>query len=91
MTWFGREDGRTRTGLIGVEVSGSHRRKGYGRYLIAEVLKWAREHATSVVEVQILSTNQPALALYQSLGFQPIDQSTVYRLPAHLLDRSRSS
>jgi ribosomal protein S18 acetylase RimI-like enzyme len=88
MAWFGRGDGRTRTGLIGVEVSASHRRKGYGRYLVCEVIKWAREHASALVEVQTLATNQPALALYQSLGFLPIDQSTVYRLPGHLMDRS---
>ena len=37
------------------------------------------------------ATNLPALGLYQSLGFQPIDQSTLYRLPAHLLDRSRGA
>ena len=91
MTWFGRHDGRTRIGLIGVEVSGSHRRKGYGRHLVCEVLKWAREHAVSLVQVQTASTNQPALALYQSLNFQPIEQTTIYRLPAHLLDRSRPS
>ena len=91
MTWFGRGDGRTRTGLSGVEVSSSHRRKGYGRYLVSEVIRWAREHAWALVEVQTLATNQPALALYQTLGFVPIDQSTVYRLPAGLLDRSASA
>jgi GNAT superfamily N-acetyltransferase len=88
MTWFGRGDGRTRTGLSSVEVSPSQRRKGYGRYLVSEVIRWAREHAWALVEVQTLATNQPALALYQTLGFVPIDQSTVYRLPAQLLDRS---
>ena len=40
------------------------------------------KHAWALVEVQTLATNQPALALYQTLGFVPIDQSTVYRLPA---------
>ncbi len=88
MTWFGRGDGRTRTGLSCVEVSLSHRRRGYGRYLVSEVIRWAREHAWSLVEVQCLATNQPALTLYQTLGFVPVDQSTVYRLPARLLDRS---
>jgi GNAT superfamily N-acetyltransferase len=88
MSWFGRGDGRTRAGLSDVAVSPSHRHKGYGRYLVSEVIRWAREHAWALVEVQTLATNQPALALYQSLGFVPIDQSTVYRLPAQLLDRS---
>ena len=30
--------------------------------------------------VTFLLDNAPALALYESLGFQPIDQSTLYRL-----------
>jgi ribosomal protein S18 acetylase RimI-like enzyme len=90
MSWFGRHDGRSRIGLMGLEVASDHRRKGYGRFLVAEILRWAGDQATSLVEVQTMSTNQPAIAFYQSLGFQPIDQSTVYRLPAHLLDRSAS-
>lgn len=88
MSWFGRGDGQTRIGMIGVEVSPQHRRRGYGRYLVSEVIRWAREHAVALVEVQTSSTNRPALSLYQSVGFQAIEQSTLYRLPAHLLDRS---
>ena len=53
----------------------------------AERLRLAREETTSLVEVQTMSTNAPALALYDSLGFRPIDESSMYRLPAHLLDR----
>jgi ribosomal protein S18 acetylase RimI-like enzyme len=90
MNGFGRHDGRSRVGLIGLEVAAEHRRKGYGRFLVTEVLRSAGEHATSLIVVQTASTNQPALALYQSLGFEAIDQSTLYRLPARLLDRPRS-
>ena len=79
MSWFGRGDGQTRIGLIGVEVSPQHRRKGYGRYLVSEVIRWAREHAVALVEVQTSSTNRPALALYQSLGFQA--DRAVHALP----------
>jgi GNAT superfamily N-acetyltransferase len=89
MNWFGRLDGKSRLGLIGLEVAASHRRRGYGRHLVSELLRWARERAIDRVEVQTLATNLPALALYESLGFRPCDQSTVYRLPARLLDRSR--
>jgi ribosomal protein S18 acetylase RimI-like enzyme len=88
MSGFGRGDALSRIGMIGVEVALPHRRKGYGRYLVSEVLRWARDHAVDLVEVQTASTNVPALSLYDSLGFQAIEQSTLYRLPAHLLDRS---
>ena len=39
MTWFGRGDGRSRIGLIDVEVAPTHRRKGYGRHLVGEILR----------------------------------------------------
>jgi GNAT superfamily N-acetyltransferase len=87
MSWFGRADGRARLGLIDVEVAPGERRKGHGRFLVSEVVKWAREHDTALVEVQTLASNERALAFYDSIGFHPIDQSTVYRLPAPLLDR----
>ena len=81
MTWFGRRDGRARIGLIDMEVHVDHRRKGYGRHLVNEILRLARAQATAAVDVQTRSTNLPALALYQSLGFEPVETSTLFRLP----------
>lgn len=81
MAWFGRSDSRSRLGLYGVEVHPDHRRQGLARFLIAEVLKLAREEYTSVACVQTGATNTPALGLYQALGFQPIETATVYRRP----------
>lgn len=81
MTWFGRRDGRARVGLIDMEVPPAHRRKGYGRQLVNEVLRLARAQATAAVAVQTPTTNAPALALYQSLGFEPVETSTLFRLP----------
>jgi ribosomal protein S18 acetylase RimI-like enzyme len=80
MSGFDREDGRARVGLINLEVLPDHRRKGYGRFLVGEILRRARSNLAGLLEVQTSSVNQPALALYESLGFQPIDQSTLYRL-----------
>jgi ribosomal protein S18 acetylase RimI-like enzyme len=81
MNWFGRSDGRTRMGLIDLEVPAEHRRKGYGRFLVSEIFRRARANLIDLVEVQTAATNQPALALYASLGFRPIDQATLYRRP----------
>jgi ribosomal protein S18 acetylase RimI-like enzyme len=81
MGWFGREDGQTRIGLINVEVPPDHRRKGYARFLMTEIFRRARESLVSSVAVATSSANEPALALYASLGFQPVDQATLYRLP----------
>lgn len=81
MIWFGRRDGLTRVGLFDVEVQPGHRRKGYGKHLVNEILRLARVQSTSVMAVQTRSTNGPAIALYQSLGFRPIECSILYRLP----------
>jgi ribosomal protein S18 acetylase RimI-like enzyme len=80
MQWFGRQDGRARLGLVHLEVAPDHRRKGYGRFLVGEVLRRARANLFAFVAVQTAASNQPALALYASLGFEPTDQATLYRL-----------
>lgn len=81
MSWFGREDGQTRIGLINVEVPPEHRRKGYARFLVSEIFRRARESLVGTVAVATSATNEPALALYASLGFQQVDEATLYRLP----------
>jgi len=90
MSWFSREDRRLQLGLIAMEVNPDHRRKGYGRHLVAEILRRAREELITVVALQTNATNRPALELYQSLGFQPSSTSTLYRLPGPLVSRSDS-
>jgi ribosomal protein S18 acetylase RimI-like enzyme len=81
MAAFGRLDGKSRTGLIDVEVVEGERRKGFGRFLIGEVLRHCRGQWGEVVSVQTRSTNLPALALYESLGFDRTDVATLYRRP----------
>ncbi len=82
MSWFARVDSRSRIGLISLEVSLSHRRKGYGRFLVSEILRRARENHVSIVAVQTAATNQPALGLYRALGFRQIEEATCFRLPS---------
>ncbi len=82
MNWFGRESGKMRIGLVDVEVAPAHRRKGYGRYMISEIARRAREDCYSVIEVQTAATNAPAVALYHAVGFQVVDQATLYRKSA---------
>jgi ribosomal protein S18 acetylase RimI-like enzyme len=88
MPWFGRADGVGRLGMVGVEVPPEHRRKGYGRHLVSEILRQARAALFAAVAVQTASTNLPALALYESLGFRRVETATVFRLPAPLTQRA---
>ncbi len=81
MSWFGRGDSRSRIGLISLDVSAAHRRKGYGRFLVSEIFRRARENHVDAVAVGTAATNAPALALYASLGFQRVEEATCFRLP----------
>ena len=81
MAAFGRLDGKARTGVIDVEVAEGERRKGYGRYLVSEILRHCRGQWGEVVSLQARSTNAAAIALYESLGFEAVETSTLYRRP----------
>jgi GNAT superfamily N-acetyltransferase len=82
MNWFGRGDGCSRIGLVDVEVDPTQRRKGYGRHLVAEILRHARTEMVTRVTVLTGATNAPALGLYESLRFEPFETALLYRLPA---------
>ena len=81
MAAFGRGDGKARTGVIDVEVAEGERRKGFGRFLLSEVLRHCRNQWGEVVCLQTRSTNEPAISLYASLGFEAVETATLYRRP----------
>jgi ribosomal-protein-alanine N-acetyltransferase len=81
MAWYGRQSGRSMLGLIDMEVNPLFRRKGYGRHLVQEILRFARSHSAHSVAVQTRATNLAAIALYQAAGFDPMTTTTLYRKP----------
>ena len=81
MAGFGRDVGRARVGLRGVEVAANRRRQGFGRHLVHEILRHARGQWAEAVEVATDRVNAPALALYRSVGFRPTGAATLYRKP----------
>ena len=53
-----------------IAVHDGHRRRGVGRALMDDLLRWARSNPTvEKVELQVRASNEPAIALYRSLGF----------------------
>ncbi|WP_435006431.1 GNAT family N-acetyltransferase [Tundrisphaera lichenicola] len=79
MAAFGRSDGRARTGIFDFEVTPNDRRKGYGRYLLVEILRYIKNQWGEVASVQTSATNEPALKLYRSMGFEQVETSILYR------------
>ncbi|OUP09127.1 GNAT family N-acetyltransferase [Collinsella sp. An2] len=78
--------GRAGVYLEDLYVRPEHRGKGYGRGLIVELARIARERGCGRLEWWCLDWNEPSIAFYRSLGAEPMDDWTVYRITGDTLD-----
>jgi GNAT superfamily N-acetyltransferase len=81
MTFFSVANPGPCLGLINVEVPAEHRRKGYGRHLVGEIMRRAKGEWVETLTVQTAATNTPAVRLYESLDFNPVDAADLFRKP----------
>jgi GNAT superfamily N-acetyltransferase len=88
-TWLGRPG----LYLEDLFVKPDERGKGYGRTLLVELAKIARERECGRMEWAVLDWNEPAIKFYHALGAKPMDEWTVFRLTrdgiARLADSGR--
>jgi GNAT superfamily N-acetyltransferase len=75
-TWLGRPG----LYLEDLFVEPEKRGKGYGRALLVELAKIARDRECGRMEWAVLNWNEPAIKFYRSLGAKPMDEWTVFRL-----------
>ena len=75
-TWLGRPG----LYLEDLFVKPEKRGKGYGRALLVELAKIARDRGCGRMEWAVLDWNEPAIKFYQALGATPMDEWTVFRL-----------
>lgn len=59
-------------GLFEVATHASRRRQGHGRKLLLSALKWARLRGARQAWLQVEAANEPAVALYRSIGFTEV-------------------
>jgi ribosomal protein S18 acetylase RimI-like enzyme len=62
--------GDRHTHIFLLYVDPQHRREGIGTALLAQAENWARLRGDRQITLQVFQTNQPALNLYQNLGYQ---------------------
>ena len=63
------------------------RGKGYGRALLIELARIARERKCGRFEWSVLDWNEPAIRFYKNLGAVPMDQWTIFRVEGESLER----
>jgi GNAT superfamily N-acetyltransferase len=75
-TWLGRPG----LYLEDLFVKPEHRGKGYGKALLVDLAKIARDRRCGRMEWAVLDWNEPAIEFYRSLGAVPMHEWTVFRL-----------
>lgn len=75
-TWLGRPG----LYLEDLFVKPEKRGNGYGRALLVELAKIARDRGCGRMEWAVLNWNEPAIKFYQALGAKPMNEWTVFRL-----------
>jgi GNAT superfamily N-acetyltransferase len=75
-TWLGRPG----LYLEDLFVRPEKRGKGYGRALLVELAKIARDRGCGRMEWAVLDWNEPAIKFYRALGAKLMDEWTVFRL-----------
>jgi GNAT superfamily N-acetyltransferase len=82
-TWLGRPG----LYLEDLFVKPEKRGKGYGRALLVELAKIARDRGCGRMEWAVLDWNEPAIKFYRALGAKPLDEWTVFRLTRDGIER----
>jgi GNAT superfamily N-acetyltransferase len=75
-TWLGRPG----LYLEDLFVKPDQRGKGYGRALLVDLARIARDRGCGRMEWAVLDWNDPAIQFYRKLDAKPMDQWTVFRL-----------
>ena len=75
-----RDDGWV--GLFEINVADAHRRRGLGRAVSSALLDWGADGGAKRAYLQVVRVNEPARALYRSLGFKPTYEYWYRRVPA---------
>jgi ribosomal protein S18 acetylase RimI-like enzyme len=66
-------------GLVDLELMRGERRQGLATLLVGEALRQVHDQGVALIEAQVTRENTICRALFDKLGFEEVDQATVYR------------
>ncbi|MCQ4637377.1 GNAT family N-acetyltransferase [Anaerovorax odorimutans] len=78
--------GRAGIYLEDLYVRPEHRGKGYGKALLTQLAKIAVERKCGRLEWWCLDWNKPSINFYLSMGAEPMEDWTVYRISGNKLE-----
>ena len=61
-------------------VAQAHQRRGIGTRLMAEAHRWARDRGLTQIQLTVYDFNQPALRLYERLGYLAVSRQLSRKL-----------
>ncbi len=79
--------GRAGIYLEDLFVKTEYRGKGYGKGLLKKLAQIAKERGCGRLEWWCLDWNKPSIDFYLSLGAEPMDEWTTYRIAGETLDK----
>lgn len=82
--------GRSGIYLEDLYVKPECREKGYGKALLKEVARIANERGCGRLEWSCLDWNKPSIDFYLSLGAEPMNEWTIYRVTGDTLHKLAS-
>lgn len=66
-------------GIYDITVRSDSLHQGYGKFLMALLLRYLQEQFFSLVEIQVPETNTAALGLVRGVGFEQVDVGHVFK------------
>jgi ribosomal protein S18 acetylase RimI-like enzyme len=79
MDTFNQRWGEQAVGLIALDIEPPLRRRGLGRFLLSQLLRYFHDQYFTLAEVQVLAGDVAAEGLVRGLGFELVDEGRLYR------------
>ena len=80
--YVGSQTAMWETDMMNIAVAPSRRREGLGNILVTELIRELRNRGSSSLALEVRASNEPAKALYESLGFHQVGlRKNYYRNP----------